>query len=587
MKQKRFLLTLFLALFFAACSGKAVPDSGRAPSVTDLPTPTPSFSDFTTELFLNEITTDTISLHYTLSYPENYGITEIPISFGSIFSDTEGADEADETDYNAAVREQLLSYPYTELTEEEQLTYDTLLRTLDLSTQLESCSPYLSELLGPTTGYQAQLPLLLAEYRFNTKEDIETYLALLPCLYDYFEEIADFEREKSAAGFFMNDDTANEIIRQCRDFAAETDDNFLISTFEERVDSFSELSVAEKTAYKLENRSAIFQSVLPAYDMLANALTELLGTGTNRYGLCYYDTGKDYYALSVRQATGSDRTIPELRTMLENALKKAYSSILQVVYHQPAVYKEFNSFTFPETDPEKILPMLMSACENDFPVVDCQGYTIKYVPASLQEYVSPAMYLTPPLDDYAGNSIYINPNPAYDLDSIFPTIAHEGYPGHMYQSVSALALNMNPLRSILEPTGYSEGWATYVENYSYAYTGCSEDLIPFLRENAFSSLCLYALSDIYIHYDGYTPEKLNTFFRLYGFDEEIAGLVYATILEEPVAYLPYAVGYLEFLQLRELAAELWQADYSDYRFHSFLMETGALPFSLLEQRLKK
>jgi uncharacterized lipoprotein YehR (DUF1307 family) len=46
------------------------------------------FDELTSEIFLESVTSDTLTLHYTLSYPENYGITEHPISIGSYAEDS-------------------------------------------------------------------------------------------------------------------------------------------------------------------------------------------------------------------------------------------------------------------------------------------------------------------------------------------------------------------------------------------------------------------------------------------------------------------------------------------------------------------
>lgn len=573
------VLLLTLILTFSGCTvTKQSLTTEHDDIITDIPTPTPAFSDFATGIFVEEITKDTISLHYSLAHPEAYGITEYPITLGSV-ADAVSPDENTLTRY-----EQLLSYNTSSFSEEETLTWLSLKHSLELMMQ-DDFSPYLSELLGPTTGYQAQLPIILAEYRLESKEDVEHYLALLPCVYDYFKEIAAFEKEKSAAGYFMNDETAKEIIAQCRDFTADVDEHFLIRTFEERLDALP-LSLSEKTDYILKNRSALHSYVFPAYELLADALTDCLGTCKNEYGMCYLEDGKDYYSLLVKTSTGSDKTIDELKNLLTAAITKGCQTMAAALAADPAVYDNALTPDYPETDPARIINYITAQSAKDFPYVDCGNCAIKYIPDSLEEYVSPAMYLVPPMDDYEAGVIYINKNPRYDLNALFPTIAHEGYPGHLYQTVAALSTEIHPLRYQLAPTGYEEGWATYVENYCYKYAGFSDALTSFLQADQTATLCLYALSDIFIHYDGYTPEQLSTFLSDYGFPEASAKLIYQTLLAEPGAYLPYAVGYLEFENLKSLAQKLWEDEYSDYAFHEFLLEMGPLPFSVLEERMK-
>ncbi len=575
----RLLLSLLFSslLLFAGCtvsSGITPPENSY---ITDIPSPTPVFSQFAMDIFCEEVSADTISLHYSLSSPAAYGISEPPAGFGSVFNTEESGNDAE------SLYTQLLSYSTDSLSEEEQKTYHALERHLNLL-MADDSSPYLSELLGPVTGFQAQLPILLAEYRFEEESDIISYLSLLSETYDFFKEIAAFEQEKSRLGFFMDDTTANEIILQCLDFVKDPDHNFLISTFEERLETLP-LSIAKKTDYILQNRNALFSSVFPAYELLADTLSECLGSGTNPYGLCYLNGGKEYYSHLANMTTGSDKTVPELKQLLTDAVDTACLTMASLLAADSSLYTQALSPSFPETDPESILSYIISSSKEDFPYIDCGSCIIKYIPESLQDHVSPAMYLTPPLDSYESNVIYINPNPVYDADALFPTMIHEGYPGHLYQTVSALSSDIHPLRYLLTPTGYAEGWATYVENYSYLYCGFSDSLAAFLQANHTASLCLYALSDICIHYDGYTPEELSSLLAVYGFPKETSFLIYQTLLSEPAAYLPYAVGFLEFMELKETARELWEKDYSDYRFHSFLLESGPMPFSQLRELL--
>ncbi len=581
MKKKylSYMLPLCALLLFGGCAPEGQPlTPNHSGVVSGIPTPTPTFEEFTNSIFVEEVTTDTISLRYSLSSPDNYGISDYPITLGSV------KDAVSPAENTLALYEQLLTYDPSSFYEEDYLTYLSLQHHLDLLLQ-HNFSPYLSELLGPTTGYQAQLPIVLAEYRFETKTDVENYLALLPCVLDYFKEIAAFEQKKSAAGYFMNDETAKEIIAQCEDFVKDIDSHFLTSTFEERLEPL-DLTLSEKTEYLLQNQTALHSYVFPAYDLLAETLTDCLGTGKNPYGLSHFENGKDFYALLAKLTTGTDKSMDELKDLLSTAVLEGCNTMALALAAEPAVYESALAPDYPETDPNLIMEYVTAKSAEDFPYINCGEYRVKYIPKSLEDYVSPAMYLVPPIDDYEAGVIYINGNSRYDADALFPTIVHEGYPGHLYQTIATLSGEINPLRYLLAPSGYEEGWASYVETYSYNYAGFSEALTSFLQADQVATLCLYALSDIYIHYDGCTPEELTRFLAGYGFPEESVKLIYQTLLAEPGAYLPYAVGYLEFDALKVLAEELWAEEYSDYAFHEFLLEMGPMPFDVLEELLR-
>ena len=573
------IAVLFLLLLPLLAGCFSLPDTFPPEDafVSGIPSPTPSFEEFTMELFCSEVSLDSLSLHYLLAEPSNYGITDRNVTLGSVQTAVSPSESADN------LYATLINYNPETLSFEEQLTYRTLMRHLNLLMR-DTSSPYLCELLGPVTGFQAQLPILLAEYRMENEQDVEQYLALFPAVYDYFSEIAEFEKEKSRNGFFMDDTTAKEIIRQCEDFCKNPDTHFLISTFEERLSALH-LPLSQKTEYIMQHQSALYTYLFPAYELLIDTLTECLGTGENPYGLCYYDGGKDFYSLLIQKTTGSDKSPEDLKKCLANAVDSSYLTMATALKSDSSIYTTALHPAFPETGPEEIIQYIVLQSEEDFPLIDCGNYEFKYVPASLQEHISPAMYLTPPIDRYEPNVIYINPNPVYDPNTLFPTIVHEGYPGHLYQTVSALSGEINPLRYLLTPGGYAEGWATYVEHYCYKYAGLSSPLTSFLQADEVGTLCLYALCDLCIHYEGYTPDRLGTLLAAYGYPRETSDTVYQTLLSEPGTYLPYAVGLLEFLELKETAKNLWGEDYSDYRFHSFLVRTGPLPFSVLNEGL--
>ena len=137
----------------------------------------------------------------------------------------------------------------------------------------------------------------------------------------------------------------------------------------------------------------------------------------------------------------------------------------------------------------------------DFPELGQTSYEVKYINPVLQDYLSPAFYLSPPIDETNNNVIYINANPKYDLTKIYPTIAHEGYPGHLYQIVYFRQNCNNNLRKILNFPGYTEGWAVYTEQLSYDMMDTlSETVRSYFKYCNSATLGIHALMYIVIHY---------------------------------------------------------------------------------------
>ncbi|HWT74729.1 MAG TPA: DUF885 domain-containing protein [Mobilitalea sp.] len=541
------------------------------------------FNTFLNDLFVLEVQSDSLSMNYSLAAPEKYGIKEHKATLGE-YSIRHMTQDMSSTE-NYLTR--LQSFNYNNLSSDQKLTYQIVKNYLEQDLNFGDFM-YYNECLGPTTGIQAQLPILLAEYSFYDKSDIDEYIDLLSCVYDYFSDIVQYEREKSEHGLFMNNAVATHIIEQCKSFIKNPEENFLIQYFDEKISSYSGLTPEEVTAYKARNKEAVLVYVIPAYEMLINNLVDLLGTGTNEAGLYYYPEGQAYYECLAKYKTGSSKSMEEMTDMLDTAIADGLVDITSLSMKDPKLVDKYLSFTsFPITDPQEIITDLKKDIAKDFPAAVPVNCKIKYVPESLSDYLSPAMYLIPPIDNYTDNNIYINGHDAKTLSMIYTTVAHEGYPGHLYQCVYFRSKNPSPIRNLMNFVGYDEGWATYVEMYSYHISGIDETLADFLEANNVVILCMYARADIGIHYEGWTKKTVVNYVNNYIGDEEIAASIYNTLLEEPAIYLPYAIGYLEIKELRKKAEMELGDQFVAKDFHEFLLDIGPAQFGIIDDYMNQ
>ena len=276
----------------------------------------------------------------------------------------------------------------------------------------------------------------------------------------------------------------------------------------------------------------------------------------------------------------------EMAKMLDDAIADRLLHINLLAISDPLLLDRLMDFqAFPITEPDQILADLKDKILVDFPeplTVSCE---IKYVHESLEDHLSPAMYLVPALDNYTDNNIYINGNTEENLSMIYTTMAHEGYPGHLYQNVYFLGQNPHPIRTLMNFVGYDEGWATYVEMYSYHLSGIDDNLAELLAANNIAILCMYARADIAIHYEGWSKDKTIAYLDNIIANRPLTETIYSTILEEPGAYLPYAVGYLELMGLREKAEEKLADDFILKDFHKFILDIGPAQFAVIDDYL--
>lgn len=572
-------------LLLNGCTGSSQTDTADAAgdSGVDAQEMSEQFDAYMNEIFLDELPLNTVNLHYTLAYPENYGITDYEVCLGSYSLEEmeESYQEIEET------KERMLEFDREKLTEEQKITYDIVMDHIDTELSVKDLVLY-SEILGPTTGYQAQLPVILAEYTFRTERDIEDYLELLTQVDELFAEIIVFEQKKSEAGLFMSDAVADEIIDQCEEFIADPEHNYMIDVFNDKIDAFEGITEEEREEYRRQNTEAITTDVMNAFRTLIDGLTELKGSGTNELGLCYYDDGREYYEYLVRTDTGSAMSVEEIKEQTEAYIDRCLMNMMESLYSYPELEDEIYDYEFPVTEPEEILIDLQEKIKADFPELPDVNYTIKKVHPSMEEHESPAFYLTTPIDDSENHVIYINDKYLGEDSNmdLYTTLAHEGYPGHLYQDVYTNSCGLAPVRSLFSYSGYAEGWATYVENYAYGLSGLDKELAKFLAWNNAATLGLYAYADIGIHYDGWGREELADYLADYGYDDrEISDEIFDIIVEEPAVYLRYFVGYLEIIGLRNSMSKKMGDDFTLKDFHQFLMEIGPAPFDIIEAHM--
>lgn len=580
------------------------------------------FEQLSRDLLYTELSGNTINLHYTLAYPENYGLSADPVLPSSFTDGDTGAQVMEWQRRLSRIDPQKL---------DPQDRYAYLLFDRFLALTLKGADfTYYADPLSPSSGMVSGLPVLLADYTFRTKKDVEDYLGILEQTGTYFDALIRYEQEKSSAGLFMSDTSADNVIEQCDSIMdpalLSEGSHFLQQTFTERLNGLVSdgiISEEEKQQYIHKNDLLLTTVMAPAYERVGDAFLVLKGTGTNPYGLCYYPEGKEYYTYLLAQTTGSSRSIPEIRRILEKDYQENFHALRDLVKDHPGLLKvsseDFSLTSAGSSDTlyelsTAILDDLQKQMEHDFPKLTCisEGKDgreekiestpiscqLKMVSPSMQAYSSPAYYLTPPIDDLQHNTIYLNePNITDDL-TLYTTLAHEGYPGHLYQTVYSQSYfnrqNAPVIRSLLHYGGFTEGWAVYVENLSYGYAARlakNEETAAYIeacRLNRNLHLCLYSYMDIAIHYDGATPEQIGRFLENLGLGQHTnVETIYEYLVEEPCNYLKYYLGYLEFLSLKQQAEELWGTDYNDYRFHKFVLETGPSDFRSLGEQLEK
>lgn len=583
---KRILAISLSAVLLVSVSGCNKADSTAAS------TPNADFDEFLEELFIEEVTDNTLNLHFTLKDPEAYGIEDMEPTFGDL-DDRDFANDEDDWEDIEATFDELQSFKYNKLDEKQQLTYDILYRYMEQELSMKDCE-YQGTVFGQVTGVQSNMPLNMSLYEFYSVDDVEDYLALMDQMDDYFSYCIDYEKFRTAEGYGMSDGAIDDAVEQCEEFLAHTDDNYLITTFDHRVDALDGLTDTERASYKDQNRNIVLNTIIPAYQSMIDELNGLKGMSEDRGGICNYEGGKEYYEYIISHKTGSAKSIEEMKKILEEVLADSTDMTYDVYANAPEVLMEYygdeNFVVEGISEPASFLEYFKQEMDGVFPTPPEVTYTISDIDPAIADIVSPAFCVTPCIDDYTHGVIQVNRSEDNGGSGALSAMyAHEGYPGHLYQMTYFLSTDPYPIRDMLSFLGYDEGWAMYVEMRSYNWVTFEDYDSEYVREmyvaGELQNIAFCCLADIYVNYYGYTVDELADYMNNMGFNGDAAQGLYDMMVEEPGYYPQYFIGYLEFVELRDYVASELGDDFDEVGYHQVILETGPCDFTTLREQV--
>lgn len=582
--------TLFASICFILLSGTILFGCGQASTQTSLKQK--KFDRFLNSCFKEYAAENTVTLHFKLSNPSAYGIkTPVSPTYGDFSSDTLKKN----CSRSKELLQKLYTFPTSSLTKKQKLTWQIFQDYLNESIMNEKYILYSSPL--GTNGLQSEIPVTLSEYRLDNEKDIKDYLSLVNQVPELFTQILDFEQERRNAGLISPSFVISDTIDQIDQFLnASEENNPLIQSFEDRLTEVESLSKDQKASYIANNRLLVTDKVLPAYKSLKTSLQAYTNDSKNtssKERLCEYKNGQDYYKFLLMSNVGTDFSPEDCITILESQLKNTVKDISSLTTKNKDLYTEYLSATPALSAPKEIMNTLKNDSLIDFPEIKNISCQLKNVPDALSGTSACAFYLVPPIDSTKDNIIYINKS-RVDSNELFSTLAHEGYPGHLYQTNYFLTTNPSPLRTFLHCAGYDEGWGTYAQLYSYNFIEfknvdeqTTKQLRQLYRDNDLLSLSLSSLCDLYVNYKNYDENALANYLQTYGIDKDSAQNLYRYVIENPTTYLSYSIGYYELDQLKQTMSDSLGKAFKISDFHEAVLNVGSCNFSILRQEIEK
>ncbi|MBQ7889862.1 MAG: DUF885 domain-containing protein [Erysipelotrichaceae bacterium] len=537
------------------------------------------FEDFLTREYVDTISSDALSLHYSLKNPETYGIEQPELTLGDLGLDTIEEDEQQLHD----VMKELESYSLEDLTDRQKDDWKMLHEYLEIQFRFEGLT-YLQNMFSPAQSVTDALITNFTEYKFYDEQDVKDYLVLLADVPRYLDECLVFTKTQSEMGYFMTDSSVDATVGEITKFLSKEGDSALIISFE------SKLANAEydTSAYFAENRRIVNDLILPAYEKVKSELNALKGTAKYE-SLADFEEGKDYYEALYYYKTGSSLSPSEMIVKGKERLTTVIQNYIQLMYNDSSLANRYGRVDFGDEDPEVILKNYQEKLLKSFPEGPEVTYTAEYLDPSITNDATIAYYLIPPFDYITDNVIKINPMATSgDSVTLYSTLAHEGFPGHCYQTTYYYATNPHAIRTIVENLGYTEGYAMYVEMYSFDWLLEKDPtLARFLKLDTEMNYLLQAIIDMGVNYEGWGKEGVRSLLREYGLNDsdELVDSLYNYVVQDPGLLLPYGIGLLEMNGLRMYAEGMMGKDFDEVDYHRVLLESGPMYFDLLKEKV--
>lgn len=588
MKKLKVLLCALMILSMWGCSRKNTPISfeQRMEPETEIQQ---QFDDFLLEEFKEAISEDTLSLHYTLVNPSTYGIELKEISLGTLGLDT--IEEDNKEFYKT--KEKLNSFDRRKLNPSQQNDYDLFKAYLELNESFIGLE-YYGALFAPSSGLVNAIITNFSEYRFYDEQDIETYLFLLLDVPRYLTEAMEYTKKQVEMGLFMSDGAVEETADSIDRFVSKVENNELIKTFNLKLDSMDELDLNKKNELIKQNEAIVQDVLIPTVLSVKDELKKYMGKGMTA-GYASLPHGKEYYEALIRLKLGYQGSMDELFEEGEEALEEYSKQMILLMMQDESIYDRYinSNQYFEEKTPVEILNQLEQLLLAEYPRGPEVSYNAEYLDPSVANLSTVAYYVIPPLDSITDNVIKINPSHAMDdLETLYLSLAHEGFPGHCYQNTYFYDTNPHPIRSILDFTGYSEGWAMKVELEALHWILKDDpELADFIAYDTSYGYLLQSLTDVGVNYYGWSKAELLQWLKEYGVvygldNEESADMLFQSVINDPGLIVPYGLGLMKMVELKEEAMQELRNKFDPIEYHRFLLEVGPMTYDLLEEKVE-
>ena len=543
------------------------------------------FDEFLEQTFIDSMNSDYMNMHFGVIDYRSFNIDKPPVDLGEV---KYGFDQENH-DFFLDQLKQLQEFDYDSLSYRQQYDYEALEYSL-YETLADQYYYRYNFLLSAGTCIPENIINNFVDYTFYDKESVDDYITCLEDIDRFFDDVLKYTEEQYKDGLPLLNSWIDYTVDACNGAANKKEDNEFIISFDKRVDELEFLSDAEKASYKQKNKKIVLDEVIPAFEKISKEIEKYRNKAKDDdYFL--YKLNKDYAELTYILNSSTNKDIESLFQDLKDTLAYLEAEYVTCVYDEKsleAFYEGYDGGYNLSLVGKQCLDYLKDNLKEYYPDLGEVEYTVEQLDPDTAPASTVAYYWPSPIDDFNQNIIRTNPNNMEEGYSTYSTLSHEGFPGHLYQHVFYQKTNPHNFRRTIGFMGYTEGWAINAQYFAMQFSGIADHYAAasLFTEDTYY-FYVYSIIDMGVNYFQWKAKDIIKYFEnesiLFTFDEASAKEMINVVLKYPGTYIPYGVGYSNFLALEQKAKDALSVKFDYVTYHETLMKNGPLPFNILEK----
>ena len=452
------------------------------------------------------------------------------------------------------------------------------------------------------SGFHTGLPQLAQQMTFETAKDYEDYISRLNAMPLYIQQNIDNMQRGAEEGRIPPKFLLEKVLEQVQDIAAQKPE---MSPFAAPLNTFPKsISPEQQSHLRVRTLEAIRLQVLPAYLRLARFLeVSYVPKGRKDPGIWAIPDGNAYYAFCIKRETTTDRTAAQIHAIGEAEVTRDDREITALA-HQLG-FADLHALAAGIKANPKLHPTSAEALVDDY-----RHYIAQMEPRLPELFgtLPKAKLVVEPMPDFVskGNSAayYEQGSPdgkrpgkvrvnEYDyanrvLTQVEAIAYHEGVPGHHLQiSIGEELTGVPEFRKYLGYTAYVEGWALYSERLGKDIGFYQDPYSDYGRLDNDMWRSVRLVVDTGVHAQHWSRQQMLDYFHAHtAMDDTNIISEVDRYIAWPAQALAYKSGQLKILELRDYAKQKLGPRFSLKAFHDEVIDSGALPLDVLDQRVR-